>query len=113
MSHSNNLAKYFRDLDKSFLGIFGDLKDEVLSFNGRGILVQKSYELPLQQTLPGSTISYEFLTESGCINFGVLFLSGGRGDGEEDHEVFAEQKSDGAGAELIVAIDRDSVTAPL
>ena len=70
----DHLANYFADLDQDFIGIGSDLSDEVFVFNGKGVNVQSSYELPLPVVLPGSEVIYAFSTEAGPISFGVLFL---------------------------------------
>ena len=93
-----HLERFFSELDRNIIGV-DDTSDQDFSFNATQILVQNTYELPLPIMLPGSTIDYEFSSEGGDLEFGVLFMkpqdtdsnhnddiAGKDGDRGDDHD---------------------------
>ena len=99
-----HLTQYFAELDADFVNIPADLSDEVFVFNGTGVTVQKSYELPLPVVLPGSEVIFEFGTEGGDISFGVLFMP--QPDETEGQQHGPQHEEREQEAELILAMER-------
>mmetsp|Transcript_9341 Transcript_9341/g.14086 ORF Transcript_9341/g.14086 Transcript_9341/m.14086 type:complete len:438 (+) Transcript_9341:199-1512(+) len=69
-----------------------DITEETSPFsfkcNGSHINVNKEWLLPLPIAAPYSTVSYEFCTENGDINFSIAFISI---DGDEEIVVYPER----------------------
>jgi hypothetical protein len=68
------MEEYFRDLDHEFINI-DKVEDETFHYKATDVLVQSTWELPLIIQWPGSKINFEFSTQRGDIQFGIVFVA--------------------------------------
>ena len=64
---------FFEELDKEFIHC-KSTEDDRFIYQGKDVLVQSTWELPIIIQWPNSTIKFDFSTSRGGIEFGIVFV---------------------------------------
>lgn len=80
--------KLFDTLDKEFIKL-DKASDDTFTYKATDVLVQQTWELPIVVQYPGSTVTFDFTTTMGDIQFGIMFVAA-LDEGQDESEMYAE-----------------------